>query len=286
VNACIGSLYIVATPIGNLQDMTLRAIEVLKTADLIVAEDTRQSKVLLNHYDIKTKAQALHEHNEQEHAQKLVALMLKGQSIALISDAGTPLISDPGYRVVALAREAGIVVHPLPGPCAAIAALSVSGLPTDRFIFEGFLPAKSVARSKYMDKLKTETATLVFYEAPHRVLETLKDMLVVFGGERLVVVARELTKMFETVRSGPLPELIAWMEADPNQTRGEFVLLVAGCPQGATDELTLSVDKLLEALVKALPLNQAVKLTCELSGLKKNDIYKQALAKVEFKKEV
>jgi 16S rRNA (cytidine1402-2'-O)-methyltransferase len=275
----VGILYIVATPIGNLQDITFRAIDVLKKANLIVAEDTRHCKVLLTHYGVQTPALSLHEHNEKAQTEGILQRLLKGSSIALISDAGTPLISDPGYRLVQEARNAGIQVVPIPGPCAAIAALSASGLPTDSFVFEGFLPMKSVARQKYLEKLSQEQRTLVFYEAPHRILEVLKDMQTVFGAERKAVIARELTKMFETIHGGKLSELVEWVEADSNQQRGEIVLMVEGVPAQEENSSGKSAEQILEILLKELPVNQAVKLACELTGEKRNKLYKQALEK-------
>lgn len=275
----VGILYVVATPIGNLQDFSLRALETLKKVDLIIAEDTRHCKVLLGHYAITTKVRSLHEHNEREEAQALVQALLQGKSMALVSDAGTPLISDPGYRLVREAREAGVQVSPIPGACALIAALSVSGLATDKFIFEGFLPMKAAARHKHLEGLSTESRTLIFYEAPHRILEALQDMLSVFGGERQVVLAREMTKVYETVLSGSLQEVLVQVENDANQQRGEIVLLVEGMKEEQSKQLGLSAEKVLAILLKELPVNQAVKLACELTGEKRNKLYKQAIEK-------
>ncbi len=274
----VGILYIVATPIGNLQDLTLRAIDTLKKVDLIVAEDTRHCKVLLNHYDIQTPVLSLHEHNEKAKVESILKRLLKGASLALISDAGTPLISDPGYRLVQEASLAGVKVVPLPGPCAAIAALSASGLPTDRFVFEGFLPMKSAARRKHLEKLMQEPRTLIFYEAPHRILEVLKDLEQIFGPERQAVLARELTKVFETIHGGTLNELSAWVEADSNQQRGEMVLMVAGAAIQEEKALGKSSEQVLQILLRELPLNQAVKLACELTGEKRNSLYKRAIS--------
>ncbi|HRA42445.1 MAG TPA: 16S rRNA (cytidine(1402)-2'-O)-methyltransferase, partial [Gammaproteobacteria bacterium] len=223
-----GKLYIVATPIGHLGDISLRAIDTLKVVDRIAAEDTRHSLGLLKHLGIEKPLVALHEHNEREQAEKLLAFVEDGHALALISDAGTPLISDPGYHLVQLAHQLGIQVVPIPGPCSIITALSASGLPTDRFVFEGFLSAKATARRKQLEKLATETRTLIFFEAPHRILETVAAMQACFGEQRLAVVARELTKTFETIRMGTLSELEAWMKSDAMQQRGEFVVLVAG----------------------------------------------------------
>lgn len=275
----VGILYVVATPIGNLGDLSQRAVEVLKNADLIVAEDTRHCKVLLEHYGIDTAVKALHEHNEKEQASVLVQRLLKGENLALVSDAGTPLISDPGYRIVSEAQESGVKVSPIPGACAAIAALSASGLPTDRFVFEGFLPVKSVARCKHLEKLRPEARTLIFYEAPHRILEVLQDMQAVFGDQRRVVLARELTKMFETILHGTLPELVAAVSADSNQQRGEMVLLLQGASEDESSGLGLSAGSVLDVLLKELPLNQAVKLAVEITGQKRNELYKAAIAK-------
>jgi 16S rRNA (cytidine1402-2'-O)-methyltransferase len=272
----LGTLYVVATPIGNLQDITLRAIEVLKTVNCIVAEDTRHSQPLLQQYAIKTKVIALHEHNERERTSKLLERLQEGESIALISDAGTPLISDPGYYLVREARAVGIKVVPLPGPCAAIAALSVAGLPTDRFIFEGFLSAKSGPRLQRLERLRNESRTMVFYEAPHRILDLLQALQQVFGGDRQVVLAREITKMFETLKSDVLNKLIPWVEADSNQQRGEFVVIVAG-RQEVSSETEQESGRILGVLLEALPLKQAVELASKITGQKKNDVYQAAL---------
>jgi 16S rRNA (cytidine1402-2'-O)-methyltransferase len=248
----LGILYVVATPIGNLSDMTMRAIEVLKTVNCIVAEDTRHSQPLMQQYGIKTQTIALHEHNERERTLKLLERLQQGESIALISDAGTPLISDPGYYLVREARAAGIKVVPLPGACAAIAALCVAGLPTDRFIFEGFLPAKAGARLQRLERLANESRTMIFYEAPHRILDLLEALLEVFGGERQVVLAREITKLFETIKSDALNQLIPWVKADSNQQRGEFVVIVAGM-QEISSETEQEALRILGILLESLP---------------------------------
>lgn len=271
-----GVLYIVPTPIGNLQDMTLRAIEILKSVQLIAAEDTRHSLPLLRNFSIQTPLFSLHDHNEREKSDVLLNKLKQGESIALISDAGTPLISDPGYFLVKEARNAGIKVVPIPGPCAAIVALSAAGLPTDRFIFEGFLPGKNQARLNKLKELRDETRTLIFYEAPHRVLEVLENMRDVFGAERIVVIARELTKTFETIYSAPLSKLVEWVAQDENQQRGEIVLLVQGAEPVAQSEL-FSSQKLLSVLLAELPLKQAVDLAVKLTGEKKNVLYELAL---------
>lgn len=271
-----GVLYIVATPIGNLQDMSFRAVEVLKSVACIIAEDTRHSQALLQHYAISTAVMALHEHNERERTEKLLQRLQQGESIALISDAGTPLISDPGYYLVREAQLTGIRVVPLPGACAAIAALSVAGLPTDRFVFEGFLPAKSGPRLQRLEALSNEARTMVFYEAPHRIEDLLHDIQKIFGAERQVVVARELTKLFETVKSGSVAEIIAWVAADANQRRGEIVLIVEGA-KGLSSESQEDYHRILVVLLESLPLKQAVELTMKITGQKKNTVYDAAL---------
>ncbi len=264
-------LYIVPTPIGNLSDITLRAIEVLKSVDCIAAEDTRHSGILLQHLDAKAPMLALHDHNEQQRAGVLIQRIQQGQSIALISDAGTPLISDPGYHLVKACRDAGVKVVPLPGPCAAITALSAAGLPTDRFVFEGFLPAKEKGKEDRLQALADETRTMVFYESPRRVIDTLESMQKVFG-DRLVVAARELTKTFETIHALPLSEMITWLQEDENRTRGEFVLMVAGKTENS-DDIPAEVQRTLTLLMKDLPLKKAAALTAEIYGVKKNALY-------------
>lgn len=268
-------LYIVATPIGNLQDMSLRAIEVLQNVNYIAAEDTRHSLPLLQHFAISTPIIALHQYNERQRAQELLLRLQDGASIALISDAGTPLISDPGYFLVSEARLANIPVVPIPGPCAAITALSAAGLATDRFNFEGFLPAKTQARTQQLELLRTETRTLIFYEAPHRIVETLQDMEKIFGSSRRAVLARELTKKYETFRAGTLAELSSFVQTDANQQRGEIVVVV----EGATEVLPAveETDRLLTILLTELPLKQAVDLATKISGGRKNELYQRAL---------
>ena len=273
-----GTLYVVATPLGNLGDMSARAIDVLRQVSVIAAEDTRHSGRLMQHLNVTTPLLALHEHNERERSKALVERLARGENIALISDAGTPLISDPGFVLVREVREQGFPIVPVPGACALIAALSAAGLPTDRFVFEGFLPAKANARLERLKMLAEESRTQVFYEAPHRVLDTLTAMADAFGSERQAVVARELTKNFETIHGDSLAGLIAWMEADPNQQRGEFVLLVAGAvAQARPEQITLDVDHLLRVLSEELPLKQAAAMAAQLTGLKKNELYKRAL---------
>lgn len=271
------TLYIVSTPIGNLGDISARALEVLKSVQLIAAEDTRHSGRLLQHFAIDTPMWAVHDHNERAQAAAIVQRLLQGENIALISDAGTPLISDPGYHLVRAVREAGVAVVPIPGACALVAALSASGLATDRFIFEGFLPAKQQARRERLEAVLEEPRTLVFYESPHRLLESLRAMLSVFGPGRYLVLARELTKRFETIRGAPLGELLAWVEADPDQQRGEFVLLVEGAAVADASLLDAESRRVLEVLLEELPLKQAAALAARITGVRKKVLYQQAL---------
>ncbi|HSC11646.1 MAG TPA: 16S rRNA (cytidine(1402)-2'-O)-methyltransferase [Rhodanobacteraceae bacterium] len=268
-----GKLWIVATPIGNLDDLSARAQTILRQVDLVAAEDTRHSAALLQHYGIATRRVALHEHNEREVSADLVRQMRDGMQIALVSDAGTPLISDPGFRLVRAAREAGIAVSPVPGACAAIAALSVAGLPSDRFVFEGFLPAKPTARRAHLQALATETRTLIFYESSHRIVEALDDLSGVFGGDRHAVVARELTKLFETVLDDSLAGLAARVTADANQQRGEFVILVAGAGDDAAAARLAEGRRVFELLRKDLPPGRAAKLAAEITGAPRNALY-------------
>jgi len=269
------ALYLVATPIGNLGDISQRAIDVLKSVDLIAAEDTRHSKKLLQHLGINTPMQAYHEHNEQQFTQKLVDRMQAGQSIALISDAGTPLVSDPGFRLVASAHEHAIKVVPIPGACAAIAALSAAGLATDRFVFEGFLPAKKQSRINVLQSLAAENRTLVIYESCHRIEACLRDMCEVFGGERRLTFSRELTKSFETIRLMTLSECLQWVEQDSNQSKGEIVLVVEGAPVTTTADG--DVMQTLAVLLAECPVKQAASLCAKLTGRNKNECYKLAL---------
>jgi len=272
----LSALYIVATPIGNLADMTLRAIEILKSVDVIAAEDTRHSQKLLMHFDIHTPCFSLHDHNETERIQKILTLLSEQKSIALISDAGTPLISDPGFRVVRAVREKNYAVISVPGACAAIAALSVSGLATDRFIFEGFLPVKKIALEKYLEAIKNETRTIIFYESVHRIQKTLLSMRNILGDQRKIVVARELTKSFETISQGTLQEIHQRFEAHPEWLKGEFVLVVSGAePTSTTEEA--NVKHVLSVLLRELPLKQAVQLTCDITDASANATYDLAL---------
>jgi 16S rRNA (cytidine1402-2'-O)-methyltransferase len=272
-----GELYVVATPIGNLGDMVPRAVEVLHGVDLIAAEDTRHSGRLLKHLGIEKPMVAYHDHGEMRQSGRILQALSAGQRVALISDAGTPLISDPGYRLVRLARQAGIKVTPVPGPCAAIAALSASGLPSDRFAFEGFLPAKAGARQKTLSALAGETRTLIFYESPHRVLDTLRDMSAVFGGEREAVLARELTKAFETFLVDTLEDLCRRVGEDANQRRGEIVLMVRGADIADAEDIE-EQRRVLLLLMEELPLKQAASLAAKITGGQKNAVYQLALS--------
>lgn len=272
------ALYVVATPIGNLADMVPRAVEILQAVDLIAAEDTRHSAKLMQHYAINTPLVAYHDHSDSAKVDSLVERLLRGDSVALISDAGTPLISDPGYRLVKTAREHGIPVVPIPGPCALIAALSASGLPSDRFAFEGFPPAKAVARGNFFLALSQDPRTLIFYESPHRVLDSLMAMVDAFGADRRVVLAREISKTFETILSAPLHELIQTVRDDANQQRGEIVLLVQGYAAPKLQQgLVPETERLLRILLDELPLKQAAALAARITGEKKNTLYKWAL---------
>lgn len=267
------TLYVVATPIGNLDDLTQRARQVLAEVDAILCEDTRQSGVLLRHAGIARPLLAVHEHNEGERAAALVQRLREGQRLALISDAGTPLISDPGYRLVAAVRAAGFAVSPIPGPCALIAALSVAGLPTDRFSFEGFLPAKAGERRARLQAVASDPRTLVWYEAPHRIVETLQAAVEVLGAERRAVIGRELTKRFETVLDGSLAELLARVQSDADQQRGEIVLVVAGAPP-LDDAARIDEGRRLYALLAAeLPPSKAARIAAAHTGAPKRALY-------------
>lgn len=278
MNNVTGILYIVATPIGNLQDITQRALETFSQVDLIAAEDTRHSGLLLSHYGIKKPFFALHDHNEQEKASVLVEKLKQGVNIALISDAGTPLISDPGFHLVRQCREAGIRVVPLPGACAAITALCASGIASDRFCFEGFLPAKSKARKDRLENIMEEDRTLIFYESTHRILDTLVDMQEVLGQDRYVVLARELTKTWETIVGDTVKNLRQWLVEDPNRTKGEMVLIVEGKPKQENEaEFVPQAIKALTLLTQELPLKKAAAIVAELYGYKKNALYQFGL---------
>ncbi|MBP3973985.1 16S rRNA (cytidine(1402)-2'-O)-methyltransferase [Pseudoxanthomonas spadix] len=268
----VPTLHVVATPIGNLSDLTPRALETLRTVDAICAEDTRRTGQLLSHFGLSTPLLALHEHNEEAIAARIVARLQQGQSLALVCDAGTPLVSDPGYRLVRAARAAGIRVSPVPGACAAIAALSVAGLPSDRFVFEGFLPARPSARREHLRTLVSEPRTLVFYESSHRIAESLADLVAVFGAQRPAAIARELTKLFETVLDGELAALLAQVEADENQRKGEFVVMVQGAAADA--DARLAEGRRVHALLKDhLPPSTAARLAAEITGAPRKALY-------------
>ncbi len=270
--AASGTLFVVATPIGNLADLSPRALETLKRADAICAEDTRHTRPLLAHFGGERPLLALHEHNEDEVADRLVGRLRAGESLALVSDAGTPLVSDPGYRLVRAARAAGIKVSPVPGASALIAALSVAGLPSDRFVFDGFLPAKAAARRERLSQLAGEPRTLVFYESAHRIEETLADAAAAFGAQRPAAIARELTKLFETVLDGALSDLHAKVVADANQRKGEFVLLVQGAGEDA-DAKIAEGRRVYAKLSEHLPPSTAAKLAAELTGAPRKALY-------------
>jgi len=266
-------LYVVATPIGNLEDISYRAVRILTEADLIAVEDTRHSRTLLSHYGIKTPLMALHEHNEIQVLDRIVDLVSAGGTVAQISDAGTPVISDPGYKLVCAARDAGLPIYTVPGPSAITAALSIAGLPPDRFAFEGFLPSKTAARRKRLAQLHVEPRTLVFFESSHRIEAVIADMAEILGESRLVAVCRELTKKFETVLRAPLSEVVLQLGEDPNQTRGEFVVLVEGHVSNEGDDL-LAAHRLATELLKYLPTSQAARVAARLHGVPRRDVYR------------
>ena len=273
-----GQLYVVATPIGNLQDCSARAVQVLQTVDLIAAEDTRHSKRLLNHFGITTALISLHEHNEEQRTEQLLSKIIAGQSLALISDAGTPLVSDPGFRLVRKAREQNISVLAVPGPCSAIAALSIAGLATDRFAFEGFLPARKEMRRKRLQALQNSPYTLIFFLSSHRLQQSLTDMIEILGSQRQALLARELTKRFEQSHWATLAEISHWLSVDEQRLKGEFVLVVAGNTEPIDrDQETAKAQHLLAVLLEELPVKQAVKLATKLSSLSKNELYALAL---------
>ncbi len=273
-----GKLYIVATPLGNLGDITQRALSTLNEVDKVIAEDTRHSGRLLQHFGISKPLIALHTHNEQDQSEKLLQELKKGINFALVSDAGTPLISDPGYRLVQMAHEQGIVVSPIPGPCAAIAALSALGLPCQEFVFVGFLPAKSSQREQELQEWINNTRTVVFYEAPHRIIKTLESCVKVLGSDRLAGIAREITKAYETIKTGTLSELLAWITNDTDQQRGEFVLVIAGVDKVESSADGQQAEIILKKLLAELSLNQAVRLCVSLTGQPKNKVYALALS--------
>ena len=271
-----GMLYVVATPIGNLGDMVPRAVQTLQSVSVIACEDTRHSKKLLEHFSIDTPCIAYHDHTDQRSANKILTRLGCGEDVALISDAGTPLISDPGYQLVAQARSQGVSVIPIPGACAAISALSVSGLPTDKFRFVGFLAAKTAQRKNVLETLKSVPDTLVFYEAPHRICATLKDLIDVFGSDRIAFMAREITKTFETYIYGTIGELFEKVSADSNQQRGEIVLVLAGNVV-SNDSLSADAEKILKLLIRELPLAKAASLAAKITGGDKKQLYQLAL---------
>jgi 16S rRNA (cytidine1402-2'-O)-methyltransferase len=276
-----GCLYVVATPIGNLQDISARALDVLNSAHLILAEDTRHSARLLAHYGITTACRSFHDHNESRQVAHIVERIAAGERIALVSDAGTPLINDPGFRLVAALRAQGQAVIPIPGPSALVCALSVAGVATDRFCFEGFLPARASARRRYLRGLSAEQRTLVFYESPRRILKAVTDLVAEFGPDRPAVLARELTKIHESVISATLAELCSWLEEHEEQCRGEFVIVVAGAAPPALvndDTAAVSTRDLLRVLIQELPVKQAVAVVARLTGAKRNTLYQQAIA--------
>lgn len=271
-----GELYVVATPIGNLGDMVPRAVEVLQAVDVIAAEDTRHSGRLMSHLGIKTPLIAYHDHSDDRKVDKLIEILKQGKSVALISDAGTPLISDPGYKLVRMVRQQGYKVVPIPGPCALVAAICASGLPSDRFTFEGFTPAKSSARIKVLQSLAEEPRTLVFYESPHRIVQTLEDMVSVFGESRQTVMARELTKTYETFLAGTLAEVHRQVVSDSNQQKGEIVLILKGADaEEGVDNV--EQQRVLSLLLDELPLKQAAALAAKITGGQKNALYQMAL---------
>ncbi len=272
-----GSLYVVATPIGNLQDFSLRAQSVLREVDLIAAEDTRHSRHLLNHFGITTPLQSLHEHNERIKSRILLQRLHDGDSIALISDAGTPLISDPGSYLIQAAHAAQVTVVPIPGANALISALSAAGFPADRFIFEGFLPAKSAARLRHLEKLSIESRTLVFYEAPHRIFDCLNDMVQLFGEMREAVLAKELTKLFETIYRDTLGGILNWLKTRDSLQKGEFVVVVQGAPERDNRAIDFETERIFQLLRQELPLKQAAKLTGKITGVSKNVLYQFGL---------
>ncbi len=271
------ALYVVATPIGNLRDLSLRALDVLSSADVIAAEDTRNSGHLLTHHGITAKRlMVLHQHNERGAAEKIIALLAQGQSVALVTDAGTPAVSDPGALLVAEVRAAGFRVIPIPGANAALAALSASGLPAPHFLFYGFLPNKSAARCRALQDLIALPYTLVFYEAPHRIVECVADLHSVYGGDRQIVFAREITKLFESIHRCTLAKAMDWLNADANNQRGEFVLLVSGAV-AREEGLDAEAERVLSLLLKELPLKQAVQLAVQITGVGRNELYQRAL---------
>ncbi len=271
------TLYIVATPIGNLGDISQRAIDVLTQVDVIACEDTRHTGKLLSAFAIKNKTMSMHDHNERQRQEQIANMLLEGKSIALVSDAGTPLISDPGFHLVRHCRSLGLAVSPVPGACAAISALSVAGLPTDRFSFEGFLPSKSGARQTTLKALENEERTMVFYDAPRRAIDTVKDIVETLGGERYIVIARELTKTFETIHSDTAEDFLTWLEQDANQLKGEMVLIIEGY-KADVNEISPAAVKTLKLLLAEMKPKKACAIAAEIHGVKKNALYDIALS--------
>jgi 16S rRNA (cytidine1402-2'-O)-methyltransferase len=272
------TLYVVATPIGNLGDVTLRALDVLRSVSIVAAEDTRHTRRLLDHYGIDVKLVAVHEHNERAAAEKVIGWLRAGQSVALVTDAGTPAISDPGAALVRDVRAAACPVVPIPGPSAVVAALSAAGIASTAFLFRGFLPVKSEARRGAIEAHAHLDSPVLFYEAPHRVRETVADLAAVLGPARRITLARELTKVFESIHECTLGEAIQWLEGDPNHARGEFVLILHAAPQGdADDEQARESLRVLEVLMRELPASQAAKLAAQITGARRNDLYEAAL---------
>ncbi|MEW6990356.1 16S rRNA (cytidine(1402)-2'-O)-methyltransferase [Colwelliaceae bacterium 6441] len=272
-----GTLYIVATPIGNLSDISQRAIDILSSVDVIACEDTRHTKKLMSAFSISNKTLSLHDHNERQKQEYVASLLQEGKNIALVSDAGTPLISDPGFHLVRYCRNLGLTISPIPGACAAISALSVAGLPTDRFSFEGFLPSKSGARQAVLMSLINEERTMVFYDAPRRAIDTVEDIVKTLGGERQIVMARELTKTFETIHSDTADNLLAWLEQDPNQLKGEMVLIISGA-EIKEAQISAEVEATLKLLLKELPPKKACAITAEIYQINKKSLYELSLS--------
>lgn len=271
------TLYIVATPIGNLADISQRALNILENVDVIACEDTRHTQRLLSAFSIKNKTMSMHDHNERQRQEQISSLLQEGKSVALVSDAGTPLISDPGFHLVRHCRQLGLDVSPIPGACAAISALSVAGLPTDRFTFEGFLPSKSGARQSKLSELASEPRTMVFYDAPRRAIDTVEDIVKTLSGQRYVVIARELTKTFETIHSDSAENLLAWLQEDPNQLKGEMVLIIEGYKVDP-NEISANVVTTLKLLLAEMKPKKACAIAAEIHGVKKNALYEYALS--------
>jgi len=282
--ADFGILYVVSTPIGNLADMTPRAVTILDQVDSIACEDTRSSKTLLNRFDIKTKCLSYHEHSDERATDVIMEKIQKGENIALISDAGTPLISDPGFKLVSKARALGVSIIPIPGSCAAISALSVSGLNTDAFLFKGFLPRKTEDRKNTLEQIRGYQHTIIFYESPHRVLESIKDMKLILGNKRKIFMAREMTKLFETYFSGTIGELIQFIEKDPSNTRGEIVLIVEKCVEDAT-KLKKDHKRILKLLLSEMSSSKAASIAAKITGENKKILYKEAIMLLENDKQ-